>query len=294
VNYYQHHIGDFNNATRHLTRLERSIYRDLIELYYDREAPIPCDVEQNGNDRSTTVQRACRLILAHTDDEQAAVMSVLSEFFELHSDGWHQTRCDLEIERFYTKSEQARNAGIASAERRANRKAAPVQRPLNEKPMPVESSLNGSATTHDPLPNTHNPIPITQYPSKSKTLPTAKPPSPKTNPVWESYSAAYAHRHGATPPRNKKINGMLASLLERIPADSAPDVAAFYLTSNRGLYVSAKHPVDLLLRDAEALHTEWVTGKQGTETQARQADKTQANGDVWKRLIDENEVANAH
>ena len=29
MNFYQHHIGDFNNATRHLTRLERSIYRDL-------------------------------------------------------------------------------------------------------------------------------------------------------------------------------------------------------------------------------------------------------------------------
>lgn len=125
-------------------------------------------------------------------------------------------------------------------------------------------------------------------------LPTAKAPSPKTNPVWDSYANAYAHRHGATPPRNKKINGMLSNLLDRIPAKNAPDVAAFYLSSNRGLYVSAKHPVDLLLRDAEALHTEWVTGRQGTETAAHQADKTQANGDVWQRLIDKQEAANAN
>ncbi|MCY3212700.1 DUF1376 domain-containing protein, partial [Acinetobacter baumannii] len=27
MNYYQHHIGDFNNATRHLSLIERAIYR---------------------------------------------------------------------------------------------------------------------------------------------------------------------------------------------------------------------------------------------------------------------------
>ena len=30
MNYYPHHIGDFDYATRHLTRVERSIYRVLI------------------------------------------------------------------------------------------------------------------------------------------------------------------------------------------------------------------------------------------------------------------------
>ena len=45
MNYYQHHIGDFNNATRHLTRVERSLYRDLIELYYDTEKYLTDDVD---------------------------------------------------------------------------------------------------------------------------------------------------------------------------------------------------------------------------------------------------------
>lgn len=40
MNYYQHHIGDFNNATRHLSLVERAIYRDLLDMYYDTEKPI--------------------------------------------------------------------------------------------------------------------------------------------------------------------------------------------------------------------------------------------------------------
>ena len=40
MNYYQHHIGDFNNATRHLSLIERAIYRDLLDMYYDTEKAI--------------------------------------------------------------------------------------------------------------------------------------------------------------------------------------------------------------------------------------------------------------
>ncbi len=73
---------------------------------------------------------------------------------------------------------------------------------------------------------------------------------------------------------------MLARFLERIPVAEAPSIAAFYVRSNRGLYASAKHCVDLLLRDAEALRTEWATGQHGTDTEARQTDRTAANGNA--------------
>ncbi|MGE8450704.1 MAG: DUF1376 domain-containing protein, partial [Pseudomonadales bacterium] len=38
MNHYPHHIGDFNTATRHLSRLERAIYRDMRDMYCDTEA----------------------------------------------------------------------------------------------------------------------------------------------------------------------------------------------------------------------------------------------------------------
>lgn len=96
MNYYQHHIGDFNNATRHLTRIERSVYRDLIEMYYDREQPLVLSVD-----------RLCRLVVAHSDEERTAVQQVLSEFFTETEQGWVHARCDREIAEFHSKKEKA-------------------------------------------------------------------------------------------------------------------------------------------------------------------------------------------
>jgi uncharacterized protein YdaU (DUF1376 family) len=103
VNYYQHHIGDFNNATRHLTRLEKSIYRDLIELYYDTEMPLQCD--RNA---------LARKILVIGPEELTAMDAVLDEFFTLEGENWHHERCDLELSKIYEKSDRAR----VSAEKR--------------------------------------------------------------------------------------------------------------------------------------------------------------------------------
>ena len=69
MNYYPHHIGDFNNATKHLTRIERSIYRDLLELYYDTEQPLTLDQKS-----------LCRKIIARSDEEVTGVEQVLAYF----------------------------------------------------------------------------------------------------------------------------------------------------------------------------------------------------------------------
>jgi hypothetical protein len=87
--------------------------------------------------------------------------------------------------------------------------------------------------------------------------------------------------------RNAKVSGMLARFVERVGADAAPAVAAFYVRLNRGLYVSARHAVDLLLRDAEALHTDWQRGESVTDHAARALDKTQANADAFAPLLAE-------
>ena len=60
MHYYSHNIGDFNNSTRHLTRVERSLYRDLIELYYDTEKPLD----------SMSFDRLAKRVLAKTEEEQ--------------------------------------------------------------------------------------------------------------------------------------------------------------------------------------------------------------------------------
>lgn len=99
MNYYEHHIGDYAEATAHLTFIEDATYSRLIRKYYATEKPLPMDVK--------LVQR---LINARLKEEKNAVVSVLNEFFTLTNDGWRQERCDHEIARFKDKQLKARRS----------------------------------------------------------------------------------------------------------------------------------------------------------------------------------------
>jgi hypothetical protein len=108
---------------------------------------------------------------------------------------------------------------------------------------------------------------------------------PLTADVWNAYAQAYQQRYSVPPVRNKRVNGMLAQFVERVGAEEAPAIADFYVRHSRGLYVSARHDVTLLLRDAEGLRTEWATGRRVTDTEARQADRTASTGAQVERLL---------
>lgn len=152
MNHYPHHIGDFNNATRHLTRIERSLYRDLIDLYYDTEQPLSSDTS-----------KIARRILANTEDERAALRLVLEEFFVLQDDGWHNARCDGEIARYRAQVEHASLAGKASAASR-----------LNKRKAAAEQLQNGRSTTVDDPPVQADPEDDTPATSKLPPCPTEK------------------------------------------------------------------------------------------------------------------------
>ena len=99
MNYYEHHIGDYAEATAHLTFIEDATYSRLIRKYYATEKPLPIDLK--------LVQR---LINARSKEEKNSVVSVLNEFFTLTDDGWRQVRCDHEIARFKDKQIKARRS----------------------------------------------------------------------------------------------------------------------------------------------------------------------------------------
>jgi hypothetical protein len=105
--------------------------------------------------------------------------------------------------------------------------------------------------------------------------------------AWDAYRAAYENRYGVQPLRNKKVNSVLAQFVQRVPVNEAAEIAAFYVTHNQSTYVRAKHDVGFLLRDAEGLRTEWITGRGVTDTEAKQIDATAARGNVWGKLIEE-------
>jgi len=169
-------------------------------------------------------------------------------------------------------------------------------------PLPTDAD---SAPVTDALPNHSKNAPVALPPDRNGRdrkgserkgeegkgmVPAADAPA-TTSEIWSAYRAAYFHRYGAEPVRNATVNGQLAQVVKRLGAEEAPDVAAFYVSHNGGFYASRMHPVALLLNDCEKLRTEWATGHRMTQTKARQMDKTQANGDVWQKLIAEAEEA---
>lgn len=88
MHYYQHNIVDYRRDTAHLSLLEHGVYRQLIDMYYLSESPIPKETQQ-----------VFRRLSARTQEEQIAVEIILNEFFLLTDDGWTHKRCDSEIDK---------------------------------------------------------------------------------------------------------------------------------------------------------------------------------------------------
>jgi uncharacterized protein YdaU (DUF1376 family) len=178
MNYFEHHIGDYAEATSHLSFVEDAAYSRCIRKYYSTEKPLPADVK--------TVQR---LVGARTKEEREAVETVLSEFFTLLEDGWHNARCDEEIERYLAgeperetkrRNEETRlkrhreeraalfqvlhdagqhapwNIGIAELRKLAAAVAAkPSGTPVS--PLPATAPATPATATQAPLPTTQPP-----------------------------------------------------------------------------------------------------------------------------------------
>ena len=163
MNHYPHHIGDFNSATMHLTFVERALYREMLDLYYDSEQALSADAA-----------RLARRLRANTDELRDALNILLDEFFELRDDGWHNARCDAEIATYRQKQEQQRKAGQASAKARGTKSvkpakpnsgatgdepgdepkgdsgSTPVERPLNERATNQNQNQNHQKETSSP------------------------------------------------------------------------------------------------------------------------------------------------
>jgi uncharacterized protein YdaU (DUF1376 family) len=135
MNFYPHHIGDFNNATRHLTRVEQSVYRGAIELYYDTESVLTLDVT-----------RLEKRLLCVTVEEKEALKTVLEEFFTLTNDGYEHERCSKEIAKYQANTGAKARAGIASAAKR------------KQNSTRVERPFNTCATNQEPITNNQEPI----------------------------------------------------------------------------------------------------------------------------------------
>jgi uncharacterized phage protein (TIGR02220 family) len=130
LHHYPHHIGDYRRDTIQLSLLEHGVYRQLLDCYYLDEKPLPSDANA-----------CCRAIGARSEEERAAVVQVLGEFFRLTDDGYKHRRCDKVLEEWYEKSGKARDSANARwAQSKGNANA-------------MRTHSEGNATQY-PIPNT--------------------------------------------------------------------------------------------------------------------------------------------
>lgn len=142
MHYYQFNIADYRKDTAHLSRLEHSIYRDLIDWYYLDEKPIPKETQ--------SVTRRLRLA---TKEEADALNNVLNDFFFLCELGWKHKRIDVEIADYHYKCEKNKENGKKGG--RPKSILEPEKTQSVNLANPNESELNPN---HKPITSNHKPI----------------------------------------------------------------------------------------------------------------------------------------
>lgn len=152
MNYYKHHIGDYKAATAHLTLIEHGAYRQLLDMYYLDEKPIPLETQ-------VVFRRLC----ARTQEEQTAVETVLKEFFEETKNGWMHKRCESELAQYSAKADANRENG--------KRGGRPKKTQMVSDENPTQSEVEPKitlTTTHKPLTTNQEPE---DSPSENKRVP---------------------------------------------------------------------------------------------------------------------------
>ncbi|RYF52459.1 MAG: hypothetical protein EOO38_00170 [Cytophagaceae bacterium] len=82
-----------------------------------------------------------------------------------------------------------------------------------------------------------------------------------TRSAWTAYSKSYQREFGAVPVRNAKVNALIKQFCKRLPLADAPQVLGFFVGHGNSYYAQRMYPLDLAVKDAESLHTQWLTGR---------------------------------
>ena len=142
MHFYNFHVNDFRGATWHLNRLQRGIYRDLIDEYYLNESALKNNLNELAH------KMAC-----HSEEEKTALSLVLREFFTLRNGKWHHKRINREIKAFrfsngnsngVTNSNETVTESVTNSNEVSNAMSnAERQAKLREQAKQMKAYLNG-------------------------------------------------------------------------------------------------------------------------------------------------------
>lgn len=168
------------------------------------------------------------------------------------------------------------NDGHATEDRQAGKALTQPQQAAHPAPA-TASPITPIEPSGNPQTATQPASTVTQESVRTAARPGPKSPSSKTYSTWCRYAEAYRERYGAWPVWNSKTAGQISHLIDRLGAEEAPPVAAFYTAINDARILNNCHSLNDLLARAESYRTQWATGQQMNATTARQIEATQAN-----------------
>lgn len=106
-----------------------------------------------------------------------------------------------------------------------------------------------------------------------------------TSEVWDTYRRAFKAKYGHDPVRNAKTNGQLANFVKRLGVDEGCQVIEFYLQHNDAWYLKSAHSTDNLLKDAEKLRTEMLSGVKLTGDRVKKIETSSENADAFNAYV---------
>lgn len=198
MNYYPFHIGDFRSGTVNMSRQARWIYRDMMDVYYDAEAPLPLDIDV-----------LCDALGVDTADERAIVERLLRFKFIKTEDGYRHEVCEQVIADYHIKAETAKANGKLGG--RPRKQTATNQEPSgfpsgSDSDATSNPAETGSKTNQEPITNNHKQVnlkpssasPPGGYPEEFETAWDAYPPRPGAS-KKDSHKAWAARRKEGVP-----------------------------------------------------------------------------------------------
>ena len=154
MHYYKFNIGDFDKSTRHLSIIERGLFRDILDLYVKDEKPI-----------TDNLKKLERLLCVKSKAEKEALQNILDDFFILTDDGYYSDYCQSILndttDRVEASRENGKKGGRPSKQNQSESKADVKQSESQSKPNENldETQNKPSNNLDESYPNTHNPLP---------------------------------------------------------------------------------------------------------------------------------------
>lgn len=171
MNYYQFHIGDFRSGTINMSRHSRWIYRDMMDVYYDSEEPLPLDMDV-----------LCDMLGVSSDDEKEIVRRHLRFKFDMTDSGYTHEVCEKVISEYRAKADVARANGKLGGRPKGKQNKPSGYQLGYEEVSYCEQDGTGSQTNHKPLTTNQEPEESKALVNDESSTPAGKP-SRKEDPV---------------------------------------------------------------------------------------------------------------